>query len=118
MINARYTYLRPGNLYHVFIIESGSQEIGEFGRPKQRYSGEEQRTLWGCLADATTADKERWAQLQHPITHTVEQPGAPKAKAEDKLVLGDRIFLIQGVDDCGALGIATLYYVEERTDVQ
>lgn len=118
MINARMSYLRPGNLFHEFVIESGSQQIGSFGRPGRKYDGETRNTLKGALADATTADKERWSQLQHPITHTIVQAGAPKAKAEDKLVLGDRIFLIHAVDDCGGAGITTIYYAEERMDVQ
>ena len=40
------------------------------------------------------------------------------AEAEDKLVLGNRVFLIQGVDEPGSLGVCTIYYVEERADVK
>lgn len=53
-----------------------------------------------------------------PITHTIVQTGKPMAKAEDKLVLGNRIFLVQGVDEPGSLGVCTIYYVEERADVK
>lgn len=59
-----------------------------------------------------------WQQLQHPISHTIIQDGRPKAKAEDKLILGERIFLIQGIDDPGSIGVCTIYYVEERMDVK
>ena len=31
-----------------------------------------------------------------------------KRKAEDKLVLGERIFLIQGIDDPGSIGVCTI----------
>lgn len=70
------------------------------------------------LEEATPKQKFEWKQLQHPISHTVVQDGRPKAKAEDKLVLGERVFLIQGVDDPGSIGVCTIYYVEERMDVK
>ena len=51
--------------------------------------------------------------------HTYDCPDRkPKAKAEDKLVLENRVFLIQGVDEPGSLGLCTIYYVEERADVK
>ena len=74
--------------------------------------------LKGVLAEADTRQKMRWEQLQHPITHTIVQTGKPKAKVEDKLVLENRVFLIQGVDEPGSLGVCTIYYVEERADVK
>lgn len=118
MINTRYMYLRPGNLFKQFIIEGDDEYIGPLGRPKARYDREGERTLTGCLADATEKDRERWKQLQHPITHTIVQAGSPKAKNEDRLVLGERVFIIHVVDDCGGLGITTIYYAEERVDTR
>ena len=44
--------------------------------------------------------------------------GRPQAKAEDKLILGNRVFLIQGLEEPGSIGVCTIYYVEERVDVQ
>lgn len=118
MVNARYMYLRPGNLFKDFIIEDDAESIGAFGRPKVSYEQGGKRMLRGCLADATREDRERWGQLQHPITHTIVQRGRPKAKAENKLVLGERVFIIHAVDDCGGLGLTTIYYAEERMDVK
>ena len=115
--NVRVMYLRPGNLFKEFLIESNDETIGESGRPEISYS-EETRTLKGCLANATEGDRERWKQLQHPITHTIVQRGHPKATPEDKLIFGERVFLIHAVDDCGGLGISTIYYAEERLDVR
>lgn len=110
-------YLRPGNLYKEFTIISGSESIGSFGRPKPLYS-ENHGSLIGTLAKADPSEVDRWKQLQHPITHTIEQPGSPKAKPGDRLSLGGRVFLIQGIDDCGGLGLATLYFAEERNDLR
>ena len=117
MVNTRFMYLRPGNLFKEFVIETDAETIGANGRPKANYQ-EKPRTLKGCLADTTDSDRERWKQLQHPLTHTVVQAGRPAAKPEDKLILGERVFLIHAVDDCGGLGLTTIYYAEERTDVK
>ena len=115
--NVRVMYLRPGNLFKDFIVESDEESIGESGRPEINYR-EKTQTLKGCLANATEGDRERWKQLQHPITHTIVQRGRPRAKPEDKLILGERVFLVHMVDDCGGLGISTIYYAEERADVR
>lgn len=117
MRNVSMMYLRPGNLYKEFVISSGTETVGSFGRPKASYE-ETMRTLEGCLAKADPTEVERWKQMQHPITHTIEQAGAPKAKVGDKLIMGERVFLIQGLDDCGGLGLATLYFAEERLDTK
>lgn len=118
MINTRYMYLRPGNMFKRFIIENNEETVGEFGRPKAAYSDEPDKELKGCLADATENDRERWKQLQHPITHTIVQRGLPLAKEEDRLILSDRVFIVHAVDDCGSLGITTIYYAEERKDLK
>ena len=111
-------YLRPGNLYKEFVIEDNTADIGKTGRATASFSGDGSRTLKGALAEATPKQKVEWQQLQHPISHTIIQDGRPKAKAEDKLILGERIFLIQGIDDPGSIGVCTIYYVEERMDVK
>jgi len=46
------------------------------------------------------------------------QPGKPKAKRTDKLILGNRTFYIVDMDDMDSLGISTVYYAEERRDVK
>ena len=113
-----FMYLRPGNLYKDFIIEENVTGVNTSERPKTSYEGDGTKMLNGVLAEADNKQKMRWEQLQHPISHTVVQTGKPKAKAEDKLILGERIFLVQGVDEPGSLGICTIYYVEERMDVK
>lgn len=109
-------YLRPGNLYKDFTIEKKDAVITSRGRAKREYDSETGGQVRGILAEAKPEEKERWRQLQHPITHSIVQRGTPKAAAEDRLVFGDRIFYIQGVDEPGALGLWTIYYAEERFD--
>jgi hypothetical protein len=109
-------YLRPGNLYKDFIVEKKGASISSRGRAKKSYDSESGERIRGILAEAKPQEKERWRQLQHPISHTIVQKGKPKAGPEDRLVFGERIFFIQGVDEPGALGFWTIYYVEERFD--
>jgi len=111
-------YLRPGNLYKDFIVETNTVSLGTTGRPQIGYEDSKVEILKGILAEANDRQRFRWDQLQHPITHTIVQDGPQMAKAEDKLVLGGRIFLIKGVEDPGSIGICTMYFVEERTDVR
>lgn len=113
-----YMYLRPGNLYKDFIIERQTEGVSKAGRPTTSYSSKGDWTLRGALAEATPKQKMEWQQLQHPITHTIVQDGRPLAKQEDKLIFGNRVFLIQGVDEPGSIGVCTIYYVEERMDVK
>lgn len=109
-------YLRPGNLYKDFSIEKKGSTISARGRTKTEYNSDPGEQIRAVLAEAKPQEKERWRQLQHPISHTIVQKGTPKAAAEDRLVFGERIFFIQGVDEPGGLGLWTIYYVEERFD--
>jgi len=109
-------YLRPGNLFKDFNIERKGTTISTRGRAKSGYDSQQGEQLKGVLADAKPEEKERWRQLQHPISHTIVQEGKPKADPEDCLTLGERTFFIQGVDNPGSLDIWTIYYVEERFD--
>ncbi len=110
-------YLRPGNLFKDFRVEKKEIAINFRGRPKGGYE-ESGDFLKAVLAKASPEEKERWKQMQHPISHTVVQKGSPKANPEDRLILGNRVFLIQGLDELGSLGLWTIYYVEERFDVR
>ncbi len=113
MINAKFMYLRPGNLYKQFIIEENSQVISENGRMVNNYAGDGTRFLKGCLAEASPETKEKWGQLGHQVSHTIVQPGAAKAKPGDLLILGNRNFFIEGIDNAGDLGIAVIYFARE-----
>ena len=46
------------------------------------------------------------------------QSGGQQAERTDRLILGDRIFYIVDIDPACSLGIATIYYAEEMTDVK
>lgn len=116
MVNGRLMYLRPGNLYKDFIIEHSKSDL-KSGRPSVCYEGDGTDFLHGCLASASEVDKAH-GTADHIITHVIEQRGKPCAVRTDRLILGNRVFYIVDIDDAGSLGIATLYYAEERTDVK
>lgn len=118
MISTRMMYVRPGNLFKDFIIESNKQVVTSTGRVANSHTGDGTKTLKGCLAEASDEDRTNHSQKDHVVTHTIVQAGSPKAKRSDKLILGDRVFYVVDIDDAGSLGISVIYYAEERRDVK
>jgi hypothetical protein len=116
--NSNLMYLRPGNLFKEFVIESNEQVVMPTGRVANKYNGNGTMTLKGCLAEATEDDMKRHNHIDYVITHTIVQSGRARAGRSDKLILGNRVFYIVDVDECGSLGVATIYYAEERRDVK
>lgn len=114
MINASMMYLRPGNLFKDFEVISVENGLKN-GAPieKSVFTG---IMLKGCLEEASPNDKLRWDQPQHPVTHSIVQSGSPRAKAGWILQRDGKTYRINGIDLCGDLGLATIYYVEERGD--
>lgn len=118
MKSTRMMYLRPGNMFKEFIVESNRQAVMSTGRVANWHSGDGTVTLNGCLAAATDEERTNHSQKDHIVTHTIVQAGRPQAKRTDKLVLDDRVFYIVDIDEIGSLGISTVYYAEERRDVK
>lgn len=118
MKNTRMMYLRPGNLFKDFIVENNNQIVTNTGRVADVHNGDDSIIVKGCLADATDEERKNHSQQNHIVTHTIVQKGGPMAKLTDKLILENRTFYIVDIDDCGALGISTIYYAEERRDVK
>lgn len=118
MINTRMMYLRPGNLFKDFVVEENQQVVTKTGRVANSNTGDGSRGLRGCLADATDEERQNHSQKDHTVTHTIVQAGKPKAKRNDRMILGNRVFYIVDIDDCGTLGISTIYYAEERRDMK
>ncbi len=118
MINTRFMYCRPGNLFKDFVVEHNKQAVTSTGRVANNHTGDGSIVLKGCLAEASDEDRTNHSQRDHVVTHTIVQAGCPKAKLTDKLILGNRTFYIVDIDDTGSLGISTIYYAEERQDVK
>ena len=109
-------YLRPGNLWKDFILEKSIGTTSDSGRAGTQYLQDEDniKIVTGILSEATQEEKYQWQQQQHPITHVILQRGKRVAAIGDRLVLKDRYFYVQGIDDTVDLGLFTFYYAEER----
>lgn len=118
MINARFMYLRPGNLFKDFVVEPNTQVVTASGRVANAPKGDGSKIIRGCLAESTKEQKESHSTRDRVCTHTIVQAGSPEAKESDKLILGNRAFYIIDLDEVGSLGISTIYYAEERKDVK
>ena len=110
-------YLRPGNLYKDFFVAEKTTETDGKGRNKVIYKPDTAKLIHAVFAQATPQEKQRWEQIQHPITHTLVDKEKPKASTGQVLTHGKRRFYIQGVDEPGELSLYTIYYVEERVDL-
>ena len=118
MTNTRMMYVRPGNLFKEFVVERNTQVVTSTGRVANNHSGNGSDILKGCLAEATDEERTNHSQKDHIVTHTIVQAGNPKAKWNDKLILGNRVFYVVDIDDAGMLGISTIYYAEERSELK
>lgn len=77
-----------------FVIENNRQKVTSTGRVVNDHKGDGIKTLYGCLADATTETAKNKSTEDHTVTHTIVQRGTPLAKKTDKLVLGNRVFML------------------------
>jgi len=110
-------YNRPENLWKDFTIDNKTETTTSRGRTRENYNGSEPEFIHAILCGATPEQKLQYNQMQHPITHVISHRGKPKAKEGDRLMLKNRAFYVQGVDDPGDQGLWTLYYCEERSGI-
>ena len=108
-------YHRPENLWKDFVVESKAETTNPRGRTKESY-GSPSIPIKAILCGANPDQQEKYHQMGHPISHVISHEGEPVAKAGDRLVMKDRMFYVQGVDNPGDQGIWTLYYAQERFD--
>lgn len=110
-------YLRPIDLGRDFLVERPESGLTEMGRVKETFRAVGTARL--VFASASAREIERWAQTQHPATRslTAADPAAAyDIRIGDRLTLGGLQLYVWGKDDVGALGVATIYYGEERSD--
>lgn len=129
MSYARFNgFLRPYQGFKTFTVLRRIGAVTSTGRPVTG-SFTQVGEIIGIISQANQKEKEQWKQNGHPITDTIVQRGAfDRAKPTDVLQIPGpndeqgnqtyRRFLIQGVIDPGEIGHFTVYYVEEREDLQ
>lgn len=75
------------------------------------------------LSVAKPEEMERFSQIGVTVTHSIIQRGIPLAKEHDIIALNKagmetRWFRVQAVHNKGEMGIDTVYYCEERSDLK
>lgn len=119
-------FFKAHQLWRTFaIVRRGGSTLNSRGRQVLQFSESgELPVLRGVLAEASEIDIKRHEQLQHKITHTIVQRGAPLANKGDILILNDtgQKFYIHDVENPAGIqagiGAYTLYQAEERADIE
>lgn len=112
--------LRPGQGFRKFTVLQKKGGTTATGRPMAQ-SLTPDGEIYGIISKASQKEIEQWKQNGHPITHTIVQRGTKnRGKADDVLELNgtNRRFSVKGTRDPAELGHFTVYYVEEREDLQ
>ena len=109
-------YVRPRMLFEKFLVEGAVARADDNGRVIKSYepSGE----LFGCISTITPNEAEKLSGLKHKATHRiVVRWGRTCARSGDKLIRGDKVYLVETVDDIARLGQFTVIYVTQRGDL-
>lgn len=104
------------NVYEIDSEVSARGRIGRTGDPKLR------GVLRCILSVAKLEEREHYHQIGVNVTHSLIQRGSPIAKEQDIFALvkrGKEIrwFRVQAVHNKGEMDIDTIYYCEERRDL-
>ncbi len=115
--------LRPGQGFQKFSVLSNEGGLSDRGKPQKTFipSGE----IIGMLTVASQGELQQWRgheinkQEAHPVLYKIIQQGIEnRAKPTDVLVLGNRKFTVKGVHNPASLNHFTVYFAEERNDLQ
>ena len=111
--------LRPGQELREFDVFRDAEHKTASGRVTSN-DRERLGTIKAILAAARPEEKERWRQLEHPVSHKLIQQGVPpfEVRPGDSFMRGGRRYIVQTVPyNVGDLGQWTIYYCDERSDV-
>jgi hypothetical protein len=109
----------PGQELRTFAVKRPDKRETELGRV---VSGgfEDLGEIKAILAAAKPEEREQWRQLSHPITHKIIMQGKPSYEVLPGYVFeyDKRRFYNQGMPyNVGDLGHWTIFYCDERTDI-
>ena len=116
----RYMYTRPGSLRLEFeVYRKTSRNRQGYLSDGYEATGE---TIKGIISIADNSASERtkhlWDQDQHSLTHVIAVSGRADVRKDDKLVCGDKAYLVLITDNIGMIGGSSLVYLEERNDIK
>jgi len=115
--------LRPGQGFQRFSVLSNEGGLSDWGKPQKTFTpaGE----IIGMLTVASVGEMQQWRgqelnkQEAHPVLYKIIQQGVEnKAKPTDILVLENRKFMVKGLHNPADLNHFTVYFAEERSDLQ
>lgn len=108
-------YLKPRQVFENILVESATSRVDEIGRVVKVF--EPCGRIFGCITKFLPSENEKFHGIKHNVTHKiVARWGSIAAKVGDKLISGDKIFLVEAVDD--ALGQFAIYFVTQRGDLK
>lgn len=111
-------YLRPRSMFSRFVVEEKVTRINDMGRQVIEYvpTGEE---ILGVLSTIETFEREKFKHLSHEVKWgIVQRLGRPKAKVGDKLICGDKVYIVETVDNPANLSQWYVYWCSERFDLK
>jgi len=111
--------LNPGQELRGFTVYHPVKRETPLGR-QVRDSEIEVGQIRAILAVASSEEKQRWRQLEHPITHKIIMQRRPgfSIVSGDVFKHNGRRFVHQALPyDVGDIGHWTIFYCEERTDI-
>ena len=110
-------YLRPRQIGEKFIVEEKITRVDETGRAVVEFKPKGE-ILFGVLSQLNPKEVEKWQGTKHEATDVIIQKfGRTKANVGDKLIKGDKVYLVQSLEEVANSGWR-LYYVKERGDLK
>ena len=110
-------YLRPRQIGEKFIVQEKITRVDETGRAVVEYK-QNGTILFGVLSYLNPTEVEQWQGTKHFASDVIIQKfGRTKANVGDKLVQGDKVYLVQSIEEVANSGWR-LYYVKERGDLR
>ncbi len=114
--------LRPGQGFRWFDVLRRENDFTDNGKIAQDLTPAGK--IAGIIMAASIGDMQQWKggetykQNTHTVLYKIIERGSSKiAKPADVLKLDGRQFIITGMHDPGGLGHYTVYFVEERLDL-
>ena len=110
-------YLRPRQIFERFLVEEKIDRLDARGGQCSEYkpTGE---AVFCVVTRADPTEIEKMKSLHHDVSHVlVQRGGRAKAKVGDRLIGGERKFLVQAVDNPGGIGQWYAYFCNERFDL-
>ncbi len=123
-----HNFLRPGQGFRQLTVLRRTGGVTDNGRPEARAltpSGK----ITGIIMRASHGEieqwksREQWKQEGHPVTHKIIQHGTQNRLSPSDVIeivneSKTRRFIVKGTHDPAELGYFTIYFAEEREDLQ